>query len=50
MAGIFQQYGDQYKIDWLLMTAQGYQESRLDQNVKSRVGAIGVMQLMPAKN
>ena len=48
MAGIFQQYGDQYKIDWLLMTAQGYQESRLDQNVKSRVGAIGVMQLMPA--
>jgi len=48
MAGIFQQYGDQYKIDWLLMTAQGYQESRLDQNVKSRVGAVGVMQLMPA--
>ena len=38
----------QDKIDWLLMTAQGYQESRLDQNVKSRVGAIGVMQLMPA--
>jgi len=48
MADIFQQYGDQYKIDWLLMTAQGYQESRLDQNVKSRVGAVGVMQLMPA--
>jgi membrane-bound lytic murein transglycosylase MltF len=48
MAGIFQLYGDQYKIDWLLMTAQGYQESRLDQNVKSRVGAVGVMQLMPA--
>ena len=48
MAGIFQQYGDQYKIDWLLMTAQGYQESKLDQNVKSRVGAVGVMQLMPA--
>jgi len=48
MAGIFQQYGNQYKIDWLLMTAQGYQESKLDQNVKSRVGAVGVMQLMPA--
>ena len=30
------------------MAAQGYQESRLDQSVKSHVGAIGVMQVMPA--
>jgi membrane-bound lytic murein transglycosylase MltF len=44
----FQQYGDQYNLDWILMAAQGYQESRLDQTVKSKVGAIGVMQVMPA--
>jgi membrane-bound lytic murein transglycosylase MltF len=44
----FQKYGDRYDVDWLLMGAQGYQESQLDQNAKSPVGAIGVMQLMPA--
>ena len=44
----FQKYGDQYDVDWLLMAAQGYQESQLDQNAKNRVGAIGVMQLTPA--
>jgi membrane-bound lytic murein transglycosylase MltF len=40
-------YSDQYKLDYLLMAAQGYQESGLDQSRKSPVGAIGVMQVMP---
>jgi membrane-bound lytic murein transglycosylase MltF len=44
----FRKYGDKYGMDWMLMAAQGYQESRLDQNVRSPVGAIGVMQVMPA--
>jgi len=44
----FQKYGEQYDVDWLLMGAQGYQESQLNQNAKSRVGAVGVMQVMPA--
>jgi membrane-bound lytic murein transglycosylase MltF len=45
---LFRKYGDQYKLDYLLMAAQGYQESTLDHSVRSRVGAIGVMQVMPA--
>jgi membrane-bound lytic murein transglycosylase MltF len=48
LAEIFKKYSDQYKLDYLLMAAQGYQESQLDQNAKSHVGAIGIMQLMPA--
>ena len=47
LVSLFRRYGDQYKFDYLMMAAQGYQESRLDQNAKSAVGAIGVMQLMP---
>jgi membrane-bound lytic murein transglycosylase MltF len=44
----FQKYGEKYQMDWLLMAAQGFQESGLDQSVKSQVGAVGVMQVMPA--
>jgi membrane-bound lytic murein transglycosylase MltF len=47
VAEIFKKYGAEYKVDYLLMAAQGYQESTLDQNVKSPVGAVGVMQVMP---
>ncbi len=45
---LFRKYAAQYDLDYLLVMAQGYQESRLDQQVRSRVGAVGVMQVMPA--
>jgi membrane-bound lytic murein transglycosylase MltF len=45
---LFRKYCKEYDMDTLLMAAQGYQESRLDQNAKSHVGAVGVMQVMPA--
>ncbi len=44
---LFKKYAGQYEFDWLMLAALGYQESRLDQSVRSSVGAIGVMQLMP---
>lgn len=46
--GFFRRYAPQYSFDPLMLAAQGYQESGLDQNRRSRVGAVGVMQLMPA--
>jgi membrane-bound lytic murein transglycosylase MltF len=44
----FKKYAGQYDFDWLLVAAQGYQESGLDQSKRSPVGAIGVMQLLPS--
>jgi membrane-bound lytic murein transglycosylase MltF len=44
----FKNYAAKYNLDYLMMAAQGYQESRLDQSVKSPVGAVGIMQVMPA--
>ncbi len=44
----FREYGRQYGFDPLLLAAQGFQESQLNQSAKSHVGAIGIMQIMPA--
>jgi membrane-bound lytic murein transglycosylase MltF len=45
---LFKKYADQYQFDYLLLAAQGYQESGLNQSARSPVGAIGIMQIMPA--
>ncbi|HTL27535.1 MAG TPA: transglycosylase SLT domain-containing protein [Burkholderiales bacterium] len=45
---LFEKYGARYGFDPLMLAAQGFQESRLRQEARSPVGAIGVMQLMPA--
>ena len=45
---LFIKYADQYHFDWLFVAALAYQESRIDQNLHSPAGAIGVMQLLPS--
>ena len=44
---LFEKYGKQYNIEYLMIAAQAYQESRLDQNARSQAGAEGVMQIKP---
>ena len=44
----FKQYSQQYNFDWLMIAAQAYQESGIDQSKRSPAGAIGVMQLLPS--
>jgi membrane-bound lytic murein transglycosylase MltF len=48
VVNLFRTYSAKYDLDYLLLAAQGYQESRLDHGARSAVGAIGVMQVMPA--
>ncbi len=45
---LFKKYGERYELDWLLVAALAYQESRLDQGARSHVGAVGIMQLLPS--
>lgn len=47
MVALFEKYGKKYNFDPLMLTAQGYQESQLNQKARSQGGAIGVMQVMP---
>lgn len=45
---LFRKEAKRYDMDHLLMIAQGYQESQLEQHRRSSAGAIGVMQLLPS--
>ena len=48
MVRFLQKYADKYDFDYLMIGAQAYQESGLDQSKKSHAGAIGVMQVLPS--
>ena len=45
--GYFQKYATEYNFDYLMLVAQGYQESQLDQDRKNPSGAVGIMQVIP---
>lgn len=45
---VFQTYAKEYDFDPLLLAAQGFQESQLNQSQKSPRGAVGIMQLLPS--
>ena len=44
----FRRYGAEYSFDYLMIIAQGYQESNLKQSERSSSGAVGVMQMKPS--
>jgi membrane-bound lytic murein transglycosylase MltF len=45
---LLKHYAGQYEFDWLMVGAQAYQESHLEQSLRSPVGAVGVMQIKPS--
>ena len=48
LVDVFRKYGDKFDFDWLMLVAQGQQESGLRQNRRSPAGAIGIMQIKPS--
>src|SRR5450755_225143 len=44
---LFQKYAGEYDFDYLMIAAQGYQESLLDQSRRNPSGAVGIMQVIP---
>lgn len=45
---VFKKYADKYDFDVLALTAQAYQESKLDNGRRSHRGAVGIMQMLPS--
>jgi len=45
---LFKQYAGKYDFDYLMITAQAYQESGLDHSKKNKSGAVGIMQVLPS--
>lgn len=45
---LFRRYGAQYNFDYLMIVAQAYQESQLDQSRRGRSGGVGLMQIKPS--
>ncbi len=46
--GFFETHAADYRFNPLMIVAQGFQESGLDQSARSPRGAVGIMQLLPA--
>ncbi|MDX1401203.1 MAG: transporter substrate-binding domain-containing protein, partial [Kiloniellales bacterium] len=44
---IFRRYAEAYELDWMLLAALAYQESRLKNNKRSKKNAVGIMQIRP---
>jgi hypothetical protein len=44
---LFQKYSGEFDFDYLMIAAQGYQESLPDQSKKNPSGAVGIMQVIP---
>lgn len=47
MVQLFKKYAGEYDFNFLMIGAQAYQESGLDNSKRSHAGAVGVMQLLP---
>jgi len=47
-SSLFQKYAEKYGFDWILIAALAFQESRFDPTVRSRQGAVGLMQVLPS--
>lgn len=45
---MFQEIGDRYSVDWLLLSAIARAESEFRFDAVSKVGAVGLMQIMPS--